>query len=131
MSVCTFIASNAPLPEAAPQANYFLSTFRDFQLYTDKKHALWLLWDYTDGGAGEIIKYIKNALEHDPAIEVWHVFLGDFYGYEESPVIHRCTVPFSDITIDDIKEIDSAKIFNMPDKIYPHRPSFYCLTVTR
>ena len=30
-----------------------------------------------------------------------------------------------------IKEIDDADIWNTPDKAYPERPSFYCLTITR
>jgi len=36
-----------------------------------------------------------------------------------------------DISIEDIKKIDSAEIWNQPDKIYPNRPSFYRLIIKR
>ena len=151
MSVCTFIASDRPLQETSPQRkypliinldegtvydggtddNFYLRTFRDVQKYTDKKYGVYLEWHYTDGRAKKILEYIKNALDHEAAIEIWHVWLMDYYEYEESPVIQKCTVSFSDITIDDIKEIDNAEIWNKPDKRNPDRPSFYCLTIKR
>lgn len=151
MSVCTFIASDWPLQEAAPQReyplvinvdegtvydsgaedNFCLHTFHDVQCYTDKKYGVWLEWNYTDGRAKKILEYIKNALEHEAAIEIWHVWLMDYYEYEESPVIRKCTVPFSDLTLDDIKEIHHAEIWNKPDKRNPNRPSFYCLRIEK
>ncbi len=95
MSVCTFIASNSPLHEAAPQKeyplfinindgtvydggaddNFFLHNFKDVQNYTDKKYGVWIEWNYTYGWARKILEYIKNALEHDAAIEIWRVWL--------------------------------------------------------
>lgn len=53
----------------------------------------------------------------------------DYYEYDERPVIQKRTVPFSDVTIDDIKELDSAEIWDTPDKRNPYRPSFYCLVI--
>lgn len=151
MSICTFIASDSPLPEAAPgkayplvinldagtvydggaDDNFFLSTFKDVRQYTDKKYGVYLAWHYTDGRAKKILEYIENALKDDPTVEIWHVWLTDYYEYDESPVIRKCTVPFSQLTVDDIKEIDSVEIWNTPDKRNPGRPSFYCLTVER
>ena len=151
MSVCTFIASNHPLPEAIPQEkyplvidvdegtvydggaddNFFLYAFNDVQKYTDKKYGVCLEWHNTDGRAKKLLEYIQAAPEHETVIEIWHVWLTDYYEYEESPVIQRCTVPFSDLTVDDIKEIGNAEIWNTPDKRNPDRPSFYCLTVER
>lgn len=152
MSVCTFIASDSPLSEAAPQKgytwvfhadegtacdggaddNFFLCAFKDVQKYTDKKFGVCLEWQYSNGRAKKILEYIRNALTHDTAIELWHVWLSDDYcDYEESPVIQKCTVPFSDLSVDDIKEIDDAVIWNQPDKKYPLRPSFYCLTIVK
>lgn len=154
MSVCTFIASDGPLREVAPQngyphilnidegtaavcdggadGNFFLYKFPDVRKYSDKKYGVYLeWWQYTDGRAKKILEYIKNALEYESAIEIWHVWLADYYEYEESPVIRKCTVPFSDVTMDDIKEIDSAEIWNTPDKRNPGRPSFYCLIIER
>ena len=148
MSVCTFIASDSPLQEVAlpreyllgicegtihdeADLNFFLTTFEDVQVYTDKKYGVCLEWEPTDERAKKLLEYIKNALEYEPTIEIWHVWLTDYCEYEESPVIQKCTVSFSDLTIDDIKEIDNAEIFNQTDKRYPQRPSFYCLTVEK
>lgn len=151
MSIYTFIASDSPLCEAAPQKeyplvicvdegrvydggaddNFYLHTFKDVQNYTDKKYGVYLEWQYTDGRAKKILEYIKEALKYESAIEIWHVWLADYYEYEESPVIRRCVVSFSDLTVDDIREIDSAEIWNSPDKRNPDRPSFYCLAVQR
>ena len=83
MSVCKFIASDVPLIEFAPAQdyplhidvdngtiydggaddNYFLNTFSDVADYTDKKYAVSIEWNYTDGRAKQIIEYIKNALQ--------------------------------------------------------------------
>ena len=151
MSVCTFIASDSPLPDAAPSKeyplvinvdegticdggaddNFSLHTFEDVQDYTDKKYGVYLEWHYTDGRAGEILKYIKEALEYDTTIEIWHVWLMDHYEYDERPVIKKRTVSFSDVTSDHVKEIDNAEIWNTPDKSNPCRPSYYCLAITK
>ncbi len=71
----------------------------------------------------------KNSLEHEASIEIWHVWLTDYYEYNESPVIQKCAVSFSDVSIDDIKEIDNAEIWNTPDRRNPLRLSFYCLVI--
>lgn len=151
MSICTFIASNRPLYEVAPQKeypliinidegtvydggaddNFYLYTFEDVQSYTDKKYGVYLEWHYTDGRAKKILEYIKDALEYESTIEIWHVWLMDYYEYDESPVIRKYTVPLSKLTIDDIREIDSAEIWNTPDKRNPNRPSFYCLVINQ
>lgn len=109
--------------------NFYLHIFEDVQRYSDKKYGVWLEWHYTYGRAKKILEYIKSALEHESSIEIWHVWLADYYEYEESPLIQKCTVPFSDVTIDDIKEIDTAAIWNTPDRRNPIRPSFYCLVI--
>ena len=87
MSVCTFLASDCPLPEAAPAKeypfeinidtgmiydggaddNFFLYSFPDVQNYTDKKYAVQLEWNYTDGRAEQILKYMRAALEKNRA----------------------------------------------------------------
>ena len=83
MSVCTFIASNCPLTEVALEKeypiainldngtiddggvddNYFLLPFHDVSDYTDMKHGVYLEWNYTDGRAEQILKYMRAALE--------------------------------------------------------------------
>lgn len=97
MSVCTFIASDSPLREVAPTQeypfeinidtgtiydggaddNYFLLSFSDVSDYTDKKYGVYLEWDYTDGRAEQVLKYMRAALEETEQIEFWHVWLGE------------------------------------------------------
>ncbi len=151
MSVCKFIAADVPLQEVAPSKeypvhididngiiddggaddNFFLISFSDVQDYTDKKYGVYLEWDYTDGRAEQILKYIRKALEETEQVEFWHVWLMDYYEYEDSPVIHKRTISIEKMTIRDIYELDKANIWNSPDKHIPSRPSFYRLIITR
>lgn len=151
MSVCTLIASDMPLPEFAPSReypvriyvdqgiiddggaddNYRLSAFDNVSDYTDKKYAVSLEWNYTQGRAAQILEYMKTALRKTDRVEFWRVWLTDYYEFENRPYIHRNTVSIDSLTPAHIKEIDSALIWNTPDKQYPQRPSFYCLTITR
>ncbi len=151
MSVCTFIAADIPLQEVTPSKdypvhididngtiddggaddNFFLISFPDVQDYTDKKYGVYLEWDYTDGRAEHILKYMRDVLKETEQVEFWKVWLMDYYEDEESPVIHKRTVSIGKMTIQDIKETDSNEIWNKPDKQLPSRPSFYCLKITR
>lgn len=151
MSVCEFIASDEPLKKYMPlkdyplymdadsgflydggtDDNYFLNTFSRVKNYTNKKYGVCLEWNYTEGRAKRILEYIKNALQKTDIIEFWHVWLIDYYGFEDRPFIHRKTVPIEELTIEHIREIDDAEIWNTPDKMYPDRPSFYCLEITK
>lgn len=149
MSVCIFIASNSPLREVSPSKeyplhinvdegtiydggaddNFFLLNFEDVDSYTNKKYGVVLEWRYTDGRAKKVLEYIKQALEQEDTIEIWKVWLMDYYEYDERPVIHKRTIPFSDVTVEDLKNLDGSEIWNHPDKRNPGRPSFYCLTI--
>lgn len=151
MSSCRFIASNMPLAEFAPSQeypvkididkgtiddggaddNYYLISFDSIKDYCDKDYGVYLEWNYTDGRAKQIIDYIKNGLLKSESVELWLVWLMDYYEYEDRPFVHRKTISIGDLTIDHIKEIDGADIWNTPDKMSPERPSFYCLTITR
>lgn len=151
MSVCTFIAADIPLQEVAPSKeypihidldqgtiedggaddNFFLFSFPDVQDYTDKKYGVYLEWYYTDGRAEQILNYMKEVLEKVESIELWHVWLMDYYEYEDSPVIKKRTISIGEMTIRDIYEMDNADIWNSPDKNIPSRPSFYRLVITR
>ena len=149
MSTCTFIASDHPLAEAAPvrdyptkinidtgtiddggaDDNYFLHLFEDVQDYTDKKYGVYLEWDYTEGRAEQLIAYMKNAVQDTASIELWQVWLMDYYEWEDRPVIHKQTVFIDELTAKHIREMDEAEIWNTPEKLYPDRPSFYCLKI--
>ena len=87
--------------------------------------------DYTDGRAEQILKYIRTILEKAEQIELWHVWLGDYYEYEDCPVIKKRRISIEEMTIRDIYELDNADIWNSPDKNIPSRPSFYCMVITR
>ena len=151
MSVCIFIASDSFLPEFAPSKdypvrididkgtvddggsddNYFLISFDSVRSYTDKDYGVCLEWDYTDGRAKQIVEYIRIAIQKSANIELWKVWLMDYYEYEDRPYIHRRIISIDELTTEHIKEIDNAVIWNSPDKRYPERASFYCLTITR
>ena len=151
MSVCTFIASDSPLRAVAPlqdypldidldngaiydgdaDDNYFLHIFTDVADYTNKKYGVFLEWNYTEGRAKRIIEYIKDALLDTDSVELWCVWLMNYYEFEDRPVIHRRTISIEELTEKHIKEIDDAQIWNTPDKMYPNRPSFYCLKIKR
>ena len=152
MSVCTFIASNCPLKEAAPvqdypleinldngqiydgdaDDNYFLLPFADVREYSDKKNGVYLEWNYyTEGRAKQLIEYLKNALQNADSVELWRVWLGVSDEFEDSPVIHRQTISVDEHTVKHIEEIDHADVWNTPDKMYPNKPSFYCLEIRR
>jgi hypothetical protein len=53
------------------------------------------------------------------------------YEFEDRPFVHRKTISIDELTIEHIKEIAIADTWNKSDKMYPQRPSFYCLTITR
>ena len=151
MSVCTFIASNCLLKEVTPEKeypleinldngtindggaddNFFLLPFENVNDYTDKKYGVYLEWNYTDGRAEQILNYIKEALKETDSVEFWHVWLGDYYEYEDSPVIHKRTISIKDMTIQDIEKINNSDIWNKPDMQIPSRLSFYRLIITK
>ena len=151
MSACTFIAADIPLQEMKPSKkypihididkgtiedggsddNFFLLSFPDVQDYTTKKYGVYLEWYYTDGRAEQILKYIRETLNETESVELWHVWLMDYYEYEDSPIVHKRKIAVNEMTSKDIYELDNADIWNRPDKNIPSRPSFYCLKITR
>lgn len=50
---------------------------------------------------------------------------------DDGGAIHKRTISIKEMTIQDIKEIDDADIWNKPDKQIPSRPSFYRLIITK
>ena len=151
VSVCRFIASDMPLAEFEPSQeypvkididkgtiddgnaddNYYLISFSNVKDYTDKEYGVCLEWNYTNGRAKQIIKYIRTALQKTDVIEFWYVWLMDYYEFENRPFIHRKTISIDELTTRHIKEIDNAVIWDTSDRMYPERPSFYCLSITR
>ena len=150
MSVCTLIVSDTPLSPVAPSRdyplhinldtgtlydggaddNFFLRPFPAAADYTGKS-GVCLDWHYTEGRAKRIIDYVRTALEHGSTVELWHLWLEDYWEFEERPYIRKRTIPITELTPALIRELDEAAIWNKPDPMYPQRPSFYCLAVTR
>ena len=150
MSACIFFASDAPLPEVFPPPeydylainvddgtiddggaddNFALRTYPDSFLYTDKAFAVCLDWAYyTEGRARQLIDYIGSALESAPCVELWHIWQGSFYSFDERPVVHRAAVRFDEFVVDDLRELGETDLWNSKET---NRLSFYCLTVTR
>ena len=123
---------NGQIYDGDADDNYFLLPFADVREYSDKKNGVYLEWNYyTEGRAKQLIEYLKNALQNADSVELWRVWLGVSDEFEDSPVVHRRTISISDLTTKHIKEIDDAEIWNTPDKMYPNRPSFYCLEIKR
>lgn len=150
MSACILIASDTPLPEFTPSRdyhvtidldhgvmhdggaddNYSLISFPDAGRYTGRQYGVCLEWNYTDGRAGQIVNYIKNVLRDADCVELWHLWLLDYWEYEDRPFVHRTMVAADQLTPEHIRKLKDAVIWNTPDKRYPERPSFYCLAVT-
>ena len=151
MSTCLFLASDHPLPSASPSKKYpllvdldkgtiydgnaddnlFLFPFPDVDLYCEKQYGVSLEWNYTEGRANQLIAYIRQQLLHTDTVEFWHVWLSDYFEFEDRPYFHRETVSIAELTAAQIRTLDRSEIWNTPDKMYPDRPSFYCLTITR
>lgn len=151
MSACTFIAADNSLSPVCPQQDYPLEInmdtdticdggaddnfrllpFPDVSVYTDKSYGVQLEWSYTESRAQQIINYIQEALLHTETVELWHIWLLDWWEYEDRPVVHSRIISISELTAEDIKSLDNAPIWDMPDKRNPERPSFRRITITR
>lgn len=149
MSACTFITADCFLPEVTPSQdypihidvdtgfisdgdaddNFSLRNLKDAAAYTDKPYAVELEWTYyTEGRGLKIIEYLREALQHAESLEIWHIWLLDYYEYCERPIIHKQTISINDLTPEDIEKLDDAEIWNDQNRI---RPTFHCLTITR
>lgn len=151
MSACTFLAADVPLPTRAPTReypleinldcgtvydggandNFFLLPFGETGKYTAREHGVYLEWYVTAGRAEQVVQYIADALRETDAVELWRVWLGEFYEYEESPVIRRQVISAEELRAEDVLEVAGAEIWNRPDRHHPDRPSFYRLTVKK
>lgn len=149
MSVCTFLAADCPLPEKMQPEdgfcleidtrkgtkfdgdrddNYGLYHFQDVRGYTDLQYGVELQWFYyTPGRAKELIRYIADALRHCDRVELWTVWLMDFYEYEERPYYRTRTVSLRDLTCEDIAEVTEADVWR-ESKL---RPVYDCLRIVK
>lgn len=149
MSVCTFIAANCPMDEVRPSKeypleinvdtgtifdgdaddNFFLYHFRLVSDYTEKAHGVCLEWSYyTEGRAKLILQYIENVLERTDSVEVWTVWLdGEFYEYDEWPIIKKKTLHLNEVIPEDIRTINDAEVWDNKSQ----RAVFNCLEILK
>ncbi len=149
MSVCTILAADYSLQEVKPEKeypvyvnvdkkiiddggaddNYFLNHFEDVKSYSERQYGVSLEWEYfTEGRGRQIIDYIKEILQHTDRVELWHVWLSDYWEYDERPIIHKEQKKIEEMVPENIKRIDDAMIW---DKQGGKRPHFYCLEITK
>ncbi len=149
MSKCVLIAADCPLPEVRPSQDYprrfnvdtgaicdsgadddyCLLPFNQVDIYCTKKYGVELVLDrYTEGRARQIIDYIKAALRETDSVELWGVYLIEYWEFDDRPYIHKRTVRSHELTANDIKEMSEAENWNNKDK---NRPSFYCIEIVR
>ena len=147
MSVCTFLAADCKLPEKPrPETgfdikfnidtgtvydggrddDYALYNFTDVGGYSDLQYGVMIEWFYcTPGRARKIIEHIKSALTKCDRVEIWTVWLMDYYEYDERPYYKTRTVSLEDLSVEDIKEIAEVNVWEASKE----RPTYYCLTV--
>lgn len=99
MSVCTFLASDVPLEEWRPSQDdplcvnldgsaddcFFSYPFSEVRTYTSKPFGVVLSWNGSERSARKIMEYIRMAIQKADSIELWHVWLTDYYEFEDRP----------------------------------------------
>lgn len=147
MSACIFIAADCPLPEHKPlheysfyinldtgvvddggaDDNYYLFPFSDVSIYCEKQYGVCLEWaECTDGRAKQIIDCIRAALTETDSVELWSVWLSGYWEYDDRPVIYKQTARIDELSVADIRKINSADNWNNKNR---NRPSFYCMEI--
>ena len=95
----------------------------DFDCTCVMLQSKWGNYGKFNGEKLELERFIKRYKNYSFEI------VDELYGYNQ--VLYRQTVSIDELTTKHIKEIDDAEIWNTPDKMYPNRPSFYCLEIKR
>jgi len=133
MSVCTFLASNLPLPrvERVEAEDVGLFPLRLPPLPCELPYAAEVEAADHHRAAAQLLEQIRAALGRSETVELWRAWLMDYYEFEERPYLHTGVRRFCDLTEEEIIALDTAEVWNKPDKAYPNRPSFYRLIITR
>lgn len=96
-------------------------------VYTEKKYAVYLEWNYyTEGRAMRIIEYIKENLRHTDEVEIWRIWMGT----HERPLIRTATIPITKLTPQDIQRMDNLALFSEFEEQYD-LPMQYRLVITQ
>ncbi len=130
MSVCTFLATNVPLPEVLPKSDeddsFFLFPFDEAGLYTNQKHALLPEWNCTEEQSHRLIQYLREALRSAETVELWHVWLVDGWDYEDRPVFRHASLAIDDLLPEHLRELDDKEVLERAG-----RSTAYCLSITK
>ena len=101
MSLCTYMASNKPLPES----DYLWPLSRGGEdIYTEKANVAQIVPDLDD--LSGVLSYIQNHMKAAEELELWHIW----QGVESEPVIRSQTVPVMEFTADYILELQSRDV---------------------
>jgi len=96
-------------------------------MYTEKKYAVYLEWNYyTEGRAQRIIEYIKENLRQTGEVEIWRIWMGT----HERPLIRTTTIPISKLTPQDIQCLDNLTLFSDLEEQF-NLPVQYRLVITK
>lgn len=133
MSVCTFLASNLPLPrvERVEAEDVGLFPLRLPPRPCEMPYAAEVEAADNFHAAAQLLEQIRAALALSETVELWRVWLMDYWEFENRPYMHTSVCRFRDLTEEQIIALDRAETWNKPDKNNPERPSFYRLIVTR
>lgn len=74
-----------------------------------------------------VCTFIAAALDKSERVELWTVWLMDYYEYEDRPVIKRQELSFSDLTPETILEFSEKDVWDNNKS----RPTYYCLSVRK
>jgi hypothetical protein len=70
---------------------------------------------------------IKSALAECDRVELWTVWLMDYYEYDERPHYNTRDIALDELNAEDIMDISEVNVWgNSKD-----RPTYYCLAVRR
>ena len=134
MSVCTFFASDLLLPRVDRRegGEFGIFPLRLAPAPCERPFAAELeAPELSIESAERILFYIQNLLKSAESVELWRVWLMDYWEFEDRPYMHTSVCRFRDLTEEQIIALDRAEVWNKPDKNNPERPSFYRLIVTR
>lgn len=117
MSAVLLIASDAPLKDLEGDDIQIYICGPVFELHTKKKYCACLEWEASNsGGAGEIIRYIREQLQRTDEVELWSVWLdGDF-----DHRVRKARIPADELTSEDLEELARLEVWREPvtDYVY-------------
>ena len=133
MSCCTFLASDRPLPriERQKQEDLGLLPLLVVPRPCELTCAAEVEAELTLDTAEQLLAQIRAALGQSESVELWRVWLMDFWEFEERPYLHTSVRRYGELMLEELLAVAKAEVWNKPDKAYPDRPSFYRLIITR